>query len=100
MNQQTQNKSHNKKENVSQQQEVSDICASTSEINLEEKVEKQIKDMPKVVGMIGGGGVVKKSRSRRGGRGRANNHQNMAANKLLPDVTNITLLQTSNRNSH
>lgn len=53
--------------------------------------------MPKVSGMIAGGGIVKKSRSRRGGRGRTNNHQNMVANKLLPDVTNITPLQTSNR---
>lgn len=95
-NHQGQGKSQNKKENLAQQ-EVSDICASTSEITLEEKVEKQMKEGQKVVGMLGGGGVVKKGRSRRGGRGRANNHQNLAANKLLPDVTNITPLQTSNR---
>lgn len=69
-----------------------DICASTSEIALEEKIEKQM-----VTGVIGMGGMMKKSRSRRGGRGRGNNHQNMAVNKLLPDVTNITPLQSSNR---
>lgn len=95
--QQGQTKSQNKKENVAQQLDVSEICASTSEVNLEEKVEK-MKEMSKVSGLMTGGvGVVKKSRSRRGGRGRASNHQNMVANKLLPDVTNITPLQASNR---
>lgn len=85
---------------MANQQELTEICASTSEITLEEKMEKQMKEMPKGPGIIGAGGITKKSRSRRGGRGRANNHQNIAPNKLLPDVTNITPLQTRIGGSH
>lgn len=90
MGQQGQNKSYNKKENVAQ--DVSEISASTSEITIEENEDTAMKEVQKVVGMLGGSGVMKKGRSRRGGRSRTNNHQNMAANKLLPDVTNITML--------